>query len=336
MEAVPQTPPGSPGYEETGPRTPPGSPGIQDPIESAQIVVKQEFSDENYNESSAKEETNEFRKPRGKPRKTFAELADGIQRRVHISNLPFTFREEQLRDLFAPHGVVESADIVYNDKGSRGYGFVTMSTTGEAERSMKELNGYQIAGRRIETNPAYSRVFHKQSSKGRGERYASGPSHHRNERLFSGPGSSSYNMPADPYGAGAFPELPYGNYAALPYMQAQMSPEGAIQSLQTYARTWARHLVLYGGYGTSANVVNDVEKMSDYLIKASAGVSAQGAAYVTPPPFVPPLPPAPAQLPQVPKASHSAPYQAYGKAYGDAGGYKGAPSEVPNKRKRPY
>ena len=83
-------------------------------------------------------------------RKTPEELAS----RLHISNLPFRFRAPDLERLFGSHGQVVDAEIIFNDKGSKGFGFVTMSSVNEASAARDWLNGAVVEGRKIDVNPA--------------------------------------------------------------------------------------------------------------------------------------------------------------------------------------
>ena len=49
--------------------------------------------------------------------------------RIYVGNLPFTADENQVREMFAAHGTVESVSIITDrDTGRpRGFGFVEMS-----------------------------------------------------------------------------------------------------------------------------------------------------------------------------------------------------------------
>ena len=44
-----------------------------------------------------------------------------IPKRLHISNIPFRFREKDLKLLFGEFGIVLDAEIIFNDKGSKVY-----------------------------------------------------------------------------------------------------------------------------------------------------------------------------------------------------------------------
>jgi len=83
-------------------------------------------------------------------KKTPEELAS----RLHISNLPFRFRAPDLERLFGRHGRIVDAEIIFNEKGSKGFGFVTMGSVEEAAAARDWLNGAVVEGRKIDVNPA--------------------------------------------------------------------------------------------------------------------------------------------------------------------------------------
>ena len=74
--------------------------------------------------------------------------------RLHISNLPFRFRNPDLVVLFSKYGTVVDAEIIFNEKGSKGFGFVSMVNSGEAAYARAVLQGSIVEGRRIDVNPA--------------------------------------------------------------------------------------------------------------------------------------------------------------------------------------
>ena len=64
-------------------------------------------------------------------------------RKLFVGNLPFSWTDEPLRDLFAAHGTVVSAVIArLRGRGgrSRGFGFVEMSTEVEAQTAIQKLH----------------------------------------------------------------------------------------------------------------------------------------------------------------------------------------------------
>ena len=60
--------------------------------------------------------------------------------------------------LFGKFGNVEDAEIIYNDKGSKGFGFVTMSRGEDADNALIRLDNSIVEGRIIEVNLAVPKV----------------------------------------------------------------------------------------------------------------------------------------------------------------------------------
>lgn len=77
-------------------------------------------------------------------------------KKLYVGNLSFDASEEELRQLFEPHGTVESAKLATDrDSGrSRGFGFIEMSSDNEAESAITALNGTQVGGRALIVNEA--------------------------------------------------------------------------------------------------------------------------------------------------------------------------------------
>ena len=61
--------------------------------------------------------------------------------------------------LFGKLGSVEDAEIIYNDKGSKGFGFVTMSRGRDADDALIRLNHSIVEGRIVEVNLATPKVI---------------------------------------------------------------------------------------------------------------------------------------------------------------------------------
>ena len=76
--------------------------------------------------------------------------------KLFIGSLSFSTSSERLREAFARIGTVESASVVTDrDTGrSRGFGFVEMGTTEEANDAVAQLNGTELDGRRIKVEVA--------------------------------------------------------------------------------------------------------------------------------------------------------------------------------------
>ena len=71
--------------------------------------------------------------------------------KLYVGNLSYDATESDLFELFKGVGLVKSAEIVshkYNEK-SKGFGFVTMTTTDEAKRAVIELHDKEFMGRKL-------------------------------------------------------------------------------------------------------------------------------------------------------------------------------------------
>ena len=92
--------------------------------------------------------------------------------KVYVGGLPFSVTEGQLQELFAAHGSVESARVI-SDKftgQSRGFGFVEMSSSAEAQKAIEALNGTQLEGRTLNVNEAKPMTNRNTGGGGRGNR----------------------------------------------------------------------------------------------------------------------------------------------------------------------
>lgn len=76
--------------------------------------------------------------------------------KLYVGGLPYQVTEDQLRELFSTHGVVESAKVITDRMTgrSKGFGFVEMSSQSEAQAAIDKLNGTQLEGRTITVNEA--------------------------------------------------------------------------------------------------------------------------------------------------------------------------------------
>jgi len=79
-----------------------------------------------------------------------------MSKKIFVGNLPFSMGEAELRELFAQKGAVDSATVMRDvETGrSRGFAFVEMANDEEAEKAIKELNGYSAEGRNLTVNEA--------------------------------------------------------------------------------------------------------------------------------------------------------------------------------------
>ncbi|XP_076073197.1 RNA binding protein fox-1 homolog 1-like isoform X18 [Mytilus galloprovincialis] len=84
-------------------------------------------------------------------------------KRLHVSNIPFRFREADLKSLLGQFGKIIDVEIIFNERGSKGFGFVTFESSAEADRAREKMNGTVVEGRKIEVNNATARVLTKKS-----------------------------------------------------------------------------------------------------------------------------------------------------------------------------
>lgn len=101
-----------------------------------------------------------------------------MAKKIFVGNLSFQTSENDLNDLFAQFGEVESVSIITDrDTGrSKGFGFVAMSDD-NAEKAISQLNGKELNGRALTVNearPMVKRDFGQRQNSGRGGRGGSG------------------------------------------------------------------------------------------------------------------------------------------------------------------
>ncbi|KAF4080141.1 hypothetical protein AMELA_G00167000 [Ameiurus melas] len=116
-------------------------------------------------------------------------------KRLHVSNIPFRFRDPDLRQMFGQFGKILDVEIIFNERGSKGFGFVTFENSADAEKARERLHGTIVEGRKIEVNNATARVM-------------------TNKKLVS------------PYANGeGLSALPYAGWKLSPMVSAMYGPE---------------------------------------------------------------------------------------------------------------
>ncbi|HVO08873.1 MAG TPA: RNA-binding protein [Burkholderiaceae bacterium] len=79
--------------------------------------------------------------------------------RLYVGNLAYSMTDDSLQQRFGEFGTVVSAKVMIDrDSGrSKGFGFVEMGTSDEAQAAIRGLNGQSIDGRDIVVNEARPR-----------------------------------------------------------------------------------------------------------------------------------------------------------------------------------
>ena len=75
---------------------------------------------------------------------------------IFVGNLDFAATESSIRELFAPYGNIERVNLVTDrDTGrSRGFAFVEMTDSAQADQAIAALNGANLDGRALNVNEA--------------------------------------------------------------------------------------------------------------------------------------------------------------------------------------
>jgi RNA recognition motif-containing protein len=78
---------------------------------------------------------------------------------IYVGNLAFTVTEQDLRELFAPYGMVDRINLITDRETGRprGFGFVEMADIQAAQAAIAALNGKDVAGRALNVNEARQR-----------------------------------------------------------------------------------------------------------------------------------------------------------------------------------
>ena len=96
--------------------------------------------------------------------------------KLYVGNLSFNTSNNDLTDMFAEFGAVQSSNIIEDRETgrSRGFGFVEMSSKSEGEAAISALNGKEIDGRELKVNEAKPREDRGGSRGGGGGGYGGG------------------------------------------------------------------------------------------------------------------------------------------------------------------
>jgi RNA recognition motif-containing protein len=80
--------------------------------------------------------------------------------RLYVGNLPYNFTNQDLQQLFTPHGGVRSAEVIMDRMTgrSRGFGFIEMESDSASQAAIAALHEKDVGGRKITVNEARERT----------------------------------------------------------------------------------------------------------------------------------------------------------------------------------
>ncbi|XPV75134.1 MAG: RNA recognition motif domain-containing protein [Desulfovibrio sp.] len=83
-----------------------------------------------------------------------------MSKNIYVGNIAWTTTETELRAAFEAHGEVSSVNLIEDRETGRprGFGFVEMSNSSEADSAIEALNGYNCGGRDLKVNEAKPRA----------------------------------------------------------------------------------------------------------------------------------------------------------------------------------
>lgn len=124
-----------------------------------------------------------------------------MSKKLYVGNLPYEATEEQVREMFVPHGTVESVAMITDRETGRfrGFCFVEMPDAG-ATAAIAALDGKDYGGRNLRVNEARP----KEEGGGRrgGGGYGGGGGERRSGGYSGGGGGGGYGGGGGGYGGG--------------------------------------------------------------------------------------------------------------------------------------
>jgi cold-inducible RNA-binding protein len=81
-------------------------------------------------------------------------------KKLYVGNLAFGVNDKDLHELFAQAGVCESTAVITDRETgqSRGFGFVEMGSSADAQKAIAQFNGQELQGRALKVNEAKERA----------------------------------------------------------------------------------------------------------------------------------------------------------------------------------
>ena len=78
---------------------------------------------------------------------------------IYVGNLSYSLTDDDLREAFAAFGEVKSAKVIFDRESgrSKGFGFVEMDDSAQAEEAIRALDGQDLQGRPLRVSEARPR-----------------------------------------------------------------------------------------------------------------------------------------------------------------------------------
>ena len=90
--------------------------------------------------------------------------------KLYVGNLPYSAKEESLKEHFSSAGSVASVKIIIDREtgSSKGFGFVEFENADDAKAAIDKLSGQELKGRAIVVNEAIEKPREDRGSRGGG------------------------------------------------------------------------------------------------------------------------------------------------------------------------
>lgn len=87
---------------------------------------------------------------------------------IYAGNIPYSLKEEELREIFRPYGKITSIKVItdkYSGR-SKGFVFIEMETDEQEDNAVKELDKHVVLGRNMVVAKAHSKKGYESKKKG--------------------------------------------------------------------------------------------------------------------------------------------------------------------------
>lgn len=91
-------------------------------------------------------------------------------KKLYVGNLSYTIDSQQLGDIFAEVGAVDTANVIMDRETgrSKGFGFVEMADSASADSAIQRFNGADLGGRAMNVSEAKPQAPRTEGSRGGG------------------------------------------------------------------------------------------------------------------------------------------------------------------------